>query len=107
MTINKVSLLTIITETALEHQLLELLDKLHAPGYTITNARGKGHRGQRSGSWGADSNIRVEVVCDHERALTIMHALEEKYYDNFAMVCFISEVPVLRKDKFLSQIDLD
>jgi len=36
-------LVTIITESALEHSLVDDFERLGAHGYTITNARGKGH----------------------------------------------------------------
>ena len=38
-------LLTIITESALEDQLLQTVESLGAKGYTITDARGKGRHG--------------------------------------------------------------
>ena len=64
-------LLTIVTEGAIETSLVRDLDRLGAHGYTITEARGKGHRGVRNAGWDASSNIRIEVVCNADTAAAI------------------------------------
>ena len=89
-------LVTIITEAVLENDLLGDLKQLGASGYTVTNSRGSGSRG-----WSSDSNIRVEVVCSDELAGQIADHLREKYYDNYAMISFESDIRVLRSKKFL------
>ncbi len=93
-------LLTIVTEAALEHDLTEAIDKLGATGYTITNARGRGSRGVRDAGWGASSNIRIEVICEAETADAIAEYLRDNYYRDFAMVLYLSDVSVLRPEKF-------
>jgi len=95
-------LLTVITEAALETHLTRDLNQLGAPGYTITNARGRGQRGVRQASWETDSNIRVEVICDDETADRIARHLKERYYDNYAMILTLCDVEVLRPEKFKS-----
>ncbi|MBK1735167.1 transcriptional regulator [Halorhodospira abdelmalekii] len=93
-------LLTIVSETAIESRLVADIERLGAHGYTVTDARGKGHRGVRSSAWEANSNIRIEVVCDEATADTIAEHLRTHYYADFAMILFISEVAVLRSEKF-------
>ncbi len=93
-------LLTIITENALEGILLKDLERLGAGGYTITDARGKGARGVRNSAWDATGNIRVEVVCDGPTAEAIAAHLQARYYDNYAMILFTTDVAVLRPEKF-------
>lgn len=93
-------LLTVITETALEHILIDEIEALGAKGYTITDARGKGSRGTRNAGWETNGNIRLEIVCDDEVANAITTFLQEKYYANYAMIIFTSDVNVLRPDKF-------
>ncbi|MDJ0335027.1 transcriptional regulator [Salinibacterium sp. G-O1] len=93
-------LLTVITEAALEGTLVRDLDRLNAHGYTITDARGKGNRGVRDAGWEASGNIRVEVVCDAETATAIAAYLREHYYDDYAMILFMSDIAVLRPEKF-------
>lgn len=93
-------LLTIITETALESVLTKDLERLGGQGYTITDARGKGSRGTRNAAWGESSNIRVEVVCDAATAEAIATHLQARYYENYAMILFVSDVAALRPEKF-------
>lgn len=93
-------LLTIITEAALENVLVKDLERLGARGYTITDVRGNGRRGMRDGAWGESSNIRIEVVCEATVADAISAHLHARYYDNYGMVLFISDVAVLRPEKF-------
>ena len=100
MTISETFKLTIFTEASIESILLQDLERLRVPGYTITNARGKGSRGVRSGSWSADANIRVEVICEERLANEIAEFLQENYYKNFAMVITIDKTNVFRPSKF-------
>ncbi len=100
MTDNNATLITIITEAALETTLIKDIEELGAPGYSISNARGKGNRGLRDAAWEANSNIRIEVICSDIVASKISEHLEQKYYQNYAMVCFSAEVNVLRPKKF-------
>ncbi len=95
-----IKLVTIFTEAALESQLVKDIDSLGAPGYTITNARGKGRRGLRGASWEANSNIRVEIICAQPVAEDILAHLHKTYYDNYAMVSFSNDIQVLRPEKF-------
>ncbi len=93
-------LVTIVTEAALESVLLDDLERLGAHGYTVTDARGKGSRGARAGSWDNSTNIRIEVVCDHATAAAIATHLRATYYQNYAMILFCHDVDVLRPEKF-------
>lgn len=93
-------LLTVITESALETHLIADIEKLGAHGYTITDARGKGGRGVRNASWEASGNIRVEVICDAATADAIAEHLRQRYYDNYAMILTMTDVEVLRPEKF-------
>ena len=93
-------LLTVVTEAALEATLIRDLDRLTAHGYTITDARGKGARGVRDAGWEASSNIRIEVVCDTETAEVIAAYVQKQYFENYAMILFVSDIDVLRPEKF-------
>lgn len=93
-------LLTIVTEAAIEPLLVEDLERLGAQGYTVSDARGSGRRGVRRSDWQASSNVRIEVVCDEATADAIADHLRERYYDDYAMILFVSDVSVLRPDRF-------
>jgi len=96
-------LLTVVTEASLERSLVEDLRDLGARGWTITDARGQGHRGKRSLDWEHGGNIRLEVICDAALADRLVAHLREHYYDNYAMVLFVLDVEVLRPEKFQSR----
>ena len=100
MNIENRKLVTIVTEAVLESDLRGALENLGASGYTISNARGSGSRGVREAGWSTDSNIRIEVVCSEELSQRIAEYLRDKYYDNYAMIFFESDVRVLRPQKF-------
>ena len=93
-------LITIVTEAALESELLEALKSLGVSGYTITNARGKGSRGVRDAGWALSSNIRIEVICSEAIAERVSQYLHENYYANYAMVVYETDISVLREGKF-------
>ena len=94
------TLLTVICEAALEKKLVVDLEQLGAPGWTISDARGRGARGVRSAGWDTEGNIRLEVICARDLAERIAEHLQQRYYANYAMVCYLSEVQVLRPEKF-------
>lgn len=93
-------LVTVVTEALIEKELLAALEKLGVTGYTITEARGKGHRGVRDAGWEHGSNVRVEIICEESVARAVAAHLKEHFYPDYAMVMFISEVEVLRPEKF-------
>ncbi len=98
--IHKIKVLTIITEATIESSLVDDFEKLGVNGYTIVNARGKGRRGSRMGSWETESNIRVEIICNIELAKQISAYLKDKYFENYAIVMYLSDAQVFRLDKF-------
>ncbi len=93
-------LLTIVCEALLEPRVEADLTRLGAQGWTATPVRGRGDHGSREGHWENDGNVRLEVVCSHELAERIATHLHERYYSNYAMVCWLAEVKVLRPEKF-------
>ncbi len=93
-------LLTIISEAALEETLIREIEALGAHGYTITEARGKGGRGKRDAAWAPHANIRLEVLCSEPTALAICEGVRERYYANYSVIIFVSDVAIMRPEKF-------
>ena len=93
-------LLTIVAEQALERRLVEDLERAGVGGYTIVPARGAGARGERPADWEQARSIKVEVVCDEATATSLTQRLHDRYFDDFAIVLWTSDVRVLRPDKF-------
>lgn len=100
MNTEKRTMLTVVTESVIENALLADLERLGARGYTITDARGRGTRGVRDANWGAAANIRIEIICARPLANTLLTYLQQRYYDNYAMVACLHEIEVLRPEKF-------
>jgi hypothetical protein len=96
----KRKLLTIICETDIERKLSDDVMALGAHGYTVTEARGRGAGGERDAAWGPSGNIRMEVICEAAVAQAIAERLRTNYFDYFSMVLYLSDVEVLRDDKF-------
>jgi len=93
-------LLTVITEEALERPLVKIITEAGARGYTITEAWGAGERGVRGPGVEQGANIRVEVICEQDMAWQIAEILHQKYFRDFAMVLYLSDVEVMRGEKF-------
>ncbi|MFC1894961.1 P-II family nitrogen regulator [Candidatus Dependentiae bacterium] len=93
-------LLTVITESEIEENLIEDISKLGAKGYTIYSVRGKGEKGIRNAIWSSNSNIKIEIVCCPKVCEKIIEFLKENYLKNYAMILFVADVNVLRSRKF-------
>ena len=93
-------LVIIVAESALERRLAEDAMRLGAHGYTVMDVRGAGARGNRSGDWEAERTIQMEIVCDERVSKTIAAHVQQAYFEHFAVTLFVSDVEVLRPDKF-------
>lgn len=100
VTTEKRTLLTVFTEAALEPLLVADMNRLGIRGYTLSDARGKGSRGVRDADWDESRNLRLEIICGRAQAEAFLKHLHVRYYAHYAMVAFLSEVEVLRPDKF-------
>ncbi len=85
-------LLTIISEAVLEDTLIREIMRLGAKGYTVTDARGSGAHGLRSGAWRKEGNIRIEVVGDAELCRRIVERLHAEYERDYGLMMFSTEV---------------
>lgn len=98
--LEKRTVLTVITEAAMEKTMLRDLKQLGVRGYTVLDARGQGSRGARDAAWGEAANIRIEVICTRALAETVLQDFLTRYYDNYAMVAFLQDVEIVRPNKF-------
>lgn len=85
-------LLTILTEAVLEDTIIDELSALGARGYTITDARGSGTHGLRSGKWTVSGNIRIEVVGDAALIARIVERLQAEYERDYGLLMFTTRV---------------
>ena len=86
------TLLTIFSEAVLEDKLVDEIMSIGAQGYTISDARGRGTHGLRSGKWSAGGNIRIEVVGDPDLCSRIVTHLQNTYKENYGLLMYTSTV---------------
>jgi hypothetical protein len=82
------TLLTILSEAVLEDTLVDEIMALGAKGYTISEARGRGAHGERSGRWTAGGNIRIEVIGDAALCSRIVERLQAAYEPDYGLLMF-------------------
>jgi nitrogen regulatory protein P-II 2 len=92
--------ITVVTEAVLEDHLVREFRDLGARGYTITEARGDGHRGVRA-SQVEGNNIRVEMIVSAEVADRILEHVAKQYFTYYAMIAYVQDVEVVRGDKYV------
>lgn len=88
-------LVTIFCEAVLESSLITDLENMGITGYTVSDCRGRGTHGVRSGRWSASANIRIEIMCEHERSLELAGLLNAKYDRDYGLLIFSHPVDVL------------
>jgi nitrogen regulatory protein P-II 2 len=93
-------LLVVITEGALEKLLARDVRRLGAHGYTVSDVRGGGERGERAADWEADRSIRMEVIGDEHVVGTIADHILATYCPNYAVSMYVADCGVLRPHKF-------
>lgn len=99
MELTQRKLVTIIAESVLEERLCRELKTLGAKGFTVLASSGEGSRGIRAGEIPGE-NVRIETVVSAEVAERIMEHVSTHYFKHYAIICFISEVAVLRGEKY-------
>ncbi len=94
------TLLCVICESSIEAAVAADAKRLGAHGYTVSDARGWGNHGERDGGWPMSGNVRIDILCEAAVADAIAAHLQQSYFAAYAMVCYLSDVAVLRSDKF-------
>ncbi|MDM7464275.1 transcriptional regulator [Tepidimonas taiwanensis] len=94
MTAKTFKLVTIYCEAVLESRVIEVFDRLGIVGYTVTECRGRGTHGVRSGNWRMSANVRIEVMCDVDTSDRLNEALMP-YDRDYGLLVVRSDVEVL------------
>jgi hypothetical protein len=97
--------LVIIAEEVLSKKLIKVIKESGATGYTVMAAGGEGNRNVRSTGEPSVShtlsNVKIEVLTGtRELADAITKQIEEKFYADYSIITYISEVIALRDHKF-------
>jgi len=93
-------LLVIIGEAALEKALVRDARSFGAHGYTVSEVRGGGERGDREARWEADRSIEMKVICEADVATRLARHVLDTYAPNYALTLFTADVGVFRPQKF-------
>ncbi len=88
-------LVTIIAEELLKERICKKTLDLAATGFTCVRCEGEGARGVRDETV-EGSNVKIQVVCSAAVAEAIMTYVAEKFFENFAVIAWVSEVSVIR-----------
>ncbi len=97
--------LVIVAEEILSKKLTKLVKEAGATGYTVMAAGGEGNRNVRSTGEPSVShtlsNVKIEVLTGtRELADKITHQIQKKYYADYSIIAYISQVEALRDHKF-------
>ncbi len=91
--------LTIVSESLLKDELMKLMRKAGAKGFTMIDAEGEGSRGVRATEW-EGPNTRIETIVSAAVADSIIDQLADSYFEDYAVIAWMSDVTVWRAKKF-------
>jgi nitrogen regulatory protein P-II 2 len=94
-------LITIVAEPVLEARLVQELHALGATGHTITEGRGSGSSHRHATDYPGE-NIRIESIVAPDVADRIVTHMASHYFSTYSLICFVSDVAVVRGDKYLT-----
>ncbi|KAF6246514.1 hypothetical protein C6990_08415 [Nitrosopumilus sp. b3] len=100
MKLYNVKLLTITCEILAQKNILEILGKHDITGYTTYEVDGNGSRGIRGQGLKTEKNVKVEVIMREEKLQDVVEEISRTLFANFAIVLYVSDVGVVRTEKF-------
>ena len=95
-----VKLLTVICEILAQKNILDILAKHKISGYTTFEVEGNGSRGLRGQGLKNEKNVKVEVIMQEDKIQDVTEEIARTLFTNFAIVLYVSDVGVLRTEKF-------
>jgi nitrogen regulatory protein PII len=100
MKLYNVKLLTITCEILAQKNIIEILVKHDITGYTTYEVDGNGARGIRGQGLKIEKNVKVEVIMREEKLQDVVEEISRTLFANFAIVLYVSDVGVVRTEKF-------
>lgn len=100
MQLQKLKLITIVTEQLLREQIVAKAMELGASGCTYQEVQGDGSRGARRDSFGG-VNVRMEIVCPQAVAEAILKHMSDTYFENYACIAWLADVEVMRGARYM------
>jgi nitrogen regulatory protein PII len=100
MKLYPVKLLTVTCEILAQKNIIEILNKHEITGYTIYEVDGNGARGIRGQGLKNEKNVKVEIIMREEKLQIVVEEISRTLFANFAIVLYVSDVGVVRTEKF-------
>jgi len=100
MKLYTVKLLTVTCEILAQKNIIEILNKHEITGYTTYEVDGNGARGIRGQGFKNEKNVKVEVIMREEKLQDVVEEISRTMFANFAIVLYVSDVNVVRIEKF-------
>jgi len=94
-----IKMITIVALDSLQNRLVTDLKNCGIKGYTIVEVEGEGLYEQHFTDW-EGRNIRIEALASDEKILHIMEMLSENYFEKYGVIAFVTNVEVLRSERF-------
>jgi nitrogen regulatory protein P-II 2 len=91
--------ITVISERLLKDDLVGLMKKEGAKGFSITDSVGEGSRGVHASDW-EGRNVKIESIVHGDTAKRIMEIVADQYFEDYAVIAYSYPVSVVREEKF-------
>ncbi len=100
MKLYDVKLLTVTCEILAQKSVLDILSRHDISGYTTYEVEGKGSRGIRGQGLKNEKNVKVEAIVRQDKLQDVVEEISRTLFANFAVVLYVSDVGVVRTEKF-------
>ena len=95
-------LVTVVAEEVLKEQLVHKVLELGATGCSYHSTEGTGSRTARHDDVFGE-NFQLKVVCPQDIAEKILTYISHNYFENYAIVAWISDVQVVRGSHYVKK----
>ncbi len=101
MKLYRVKLLTVTCEILAQKNVIDILTKHNITGYTTYEVDGNGTKGLRGQGLKNEKNVKVEVILQENTLQDVVEEIARTMFTNFAVVLYVSDIGVLRTEKFV------
>ena len=101
MKLYEVKLLTVTCEILAQKNVIDILAKHNVTGYTTYEVEGNGAKGLRGQGLKNEKNVKVEVILQENTLQDVVEEIARTLFTNFTIVLYVSDVGVLRTEKFV------
>jgi len=100
MKLYDLKLLTVTCEILAQKNVLALLDRHKVSGYTTYEVEGNGEKGIRGQGLKNEKNVKIETVLSEEKLHDVVEEIARTMFSDFAIIVYVSNIHVLRTEKF-------